>query len=1081
MSLSHMGEVNLRKAEAAAEEGDLPRAKDLYQKAIGCFGQDELAAARARVGLAAVFSELGSADDARAALQSALPVLEARGEAAIQASALNQLGLLERGRGELGGAAELHAKAREVAARAGDLRQQAVALRNLAAVDRARGDLPRAIGRLEESIELQQAEGERRAVALVWRQVRLLHQENGDLGRAYQGLLRELELREGLSEPAALAATLQEGAGLARLVGKTAQAESWLGRAAELRAHQRDLVGAARALLETGLLLLEAGRPRLARRKLEAARDALGERGPVELRAELWRGFAESDLLRLEAWVREDDPHLALEEEGLDGDVTTDDATAEPQLARRAREEADEALSLARESGEAGLLAPALRALARACAHRGEKDRARELFRQALQAAEELRGPAWDLSQVQATYLEYGAWLGRQTGEGAGDGPAGEGPTRRAAVDYLERAALLAEEAARLGVVADHAARARAALAALHLHLGDRVATQAALDRARAHLGSPDADEAPGGARSRLRRALAQLDQRARRGEEPRPGELLREAEARAKSQMGRLAGEAQLREALIDLRRLQELAKALNTEPELDRLLNLIIDASIELSGAERGFLILVGPDKSSVAFRVARNVERGEVERPDRKVSNTIARRAIESGAPVVTGDAARDDRFAGALSVAEQRLRSVVSVPLRARGTVTGALYLDHRYKEGLFDQRAVGLLESLADHAAIALENARLNQDARERASTLQAEREKLRSTVESQTIELHQVRQRLAERARDEGARTRYQEIVGRSTSIQRVFQLMDKVVDSNIPVFIHGESGTGKELIARALHQNGPRREGPFVSENFGAIVEELIASELFGHVKGSFTGAIDDKRGLFERAHGGTIFLDEVGDLSEQMQKELLRVLEEREVRRVGGDKAIPVDVRVISATHRDLKQMVSEGSFRQDLFYRLHVFAIDLPPLRERKEDVALLVEKFLGDLAERSGQAPRKFEPEALRLLLGYRWPGNVRELKNFVERTVLMARGEVIRAEEVSFEQGGATSGVGVDEMGLLPWNEAKEAFARHYLTSVLSRVGGNVSLAARESGMLRQAFQRLVKRHAIDPEEFRRSK
>ncbi|MBX3466940.1 MAG: sigma 54-interacting transcriptional regulator [Planctomycetes bacterium] len=1072
LSLTHLGEVNLRKAEAAADEGNLPRAREHYLKALSCYAADDPMAAQAWVGLASVHAELDKLEQAWDALARALPVLERVGDGAGRARALNQQGLIKRRQGDLDAADGLHQQARAVAAEAGDLRQQAVALRNLAGIDRAKGDLARAVARLTEGAELQAADGEGRSVALVWRQIRTIELERGELERAHEAARRELAVRERLGDEGAIAATLQEAADVARLRGDYAEAEAWLARAAELRAHTGDLLGAGKALLATGLALLEAGRPRAARRKLEAARDGVGEHGPVDLRAELWRAFAETDLAVLDAYVHEDAPHLRVDPEPTDAELATEAGLAERQLARRAREEADEAVALCRQSSAAGLLAPALCALARALAHQGQPEPARDHFRQAVRAAEEAPAERHALGGRHATYLAYGFWLGRQAQQ------TGDATDRRAAVDYLERAATLADEARAVGVTGDHALRARAALAALHLAFDERDAARAELERAAEVLGPPT--EEPGAPRARLRRGVQRLQELAA-GEALAPRRLVQDASEAARRHLSRLAQD-DLRDAVFELRRLQELTKALNSEVDIDRLLDLVIDAAIELAGAERGFLILMAPGaggEGAVAFRAARNVERTEVERPDRKVSNTIARQAIASGRPVVTGDAAKDDRFVGALSVVEQRLRSVVAVPLSVKGTVTGALYLDHRYKEGLFGDRAVELLETLADHAALALENARLLRENQERAAALAGERERLRSQVASQTIELEDVKTRLAEKGREERSRYRYEQLTGRSAAMNKVFRLLDKVVESNIPVFIHGESGTGKELIARAIHFNSPRAAGPFVSENFAAIVDELLESELFGHVKGSFTGAIADKKGLFERANGGTIFLDEVGDLSERMQKELLRVLEEREVRPIGGNETIKVDVRVVSATHRDLKKMVAEGTFRQDLFYRLHVFAIGLPPLRERRDDVALLAERFLEDAAKENRTTPRRLDPEAMRKLMAYHWPGNVRELKNFVDRTVLLTRGDVIRAEDVTFDAEATPPQAGVDELAHRRWAEAKEGFARGYLTAVLSRVGGNISLAARESGMLRQAFQRLLKRHGIDPGAFRK--
>ncbi|RMG21520.1 MAG: sigma-54-dependent Fis family transcriptional regulator [Deltaproteobacteria bacterium] len=243
------------------------------------------------------------------------------------------------------------------------------------------------------------------------------------------------------------------------------------------------------------------------------------------------------------------------------------------------------------------------------------------------------------------------------------------------------------------------------------------------------------------------------------------------------------------------------------------------------------------------------------------------------------------------------------------------------------------------------------------------------------------------------------------EIVGESEKMKAVFETIRKVASTDASVHIHGESGTGKELVARALHKLSPRRDGPFVKVNCGALTETLLESELFGHEKGAFTGAIKRKLGRFELAHGGTIFLDEIGDVSPNLQLKLLRVLQEREFERVGGEQTLKVDVRVISATHRDLKQEVEEGRFREDLYYRLHVVPIVLPPLRERGDDVLLLARHFAATIGERMGRRARTFSEEAEQLLLKYPWPGNVRELENVVEQALVFAEGDRIEVEDL----------------------------------------------------------------------------
>jgi transcriptional regulator with GAF, ATPase, and Fis domain/tetratricopeptide (TPR) repeat protein len=1099
-SLAHLGEVHFKKAENALDAGDLPKARDLFAKAVGCYEEGTAAGAHARTALGSVLAQMGEHQEARKTLEQAVRSLEPTGKlepesrAASLSRALNQLGLVARDMGDGAGARASFERAHAVAAEASDRRQRAIALRNLAGLDRAAGDFARAIQRLAESADLQAADGDHRGVALVHRQVAKLHLERGDVRRAYDAAKKELEAREAAAaaQPqaqdaaAALAAILEEAGDLAARSGELEPAAEHERRAVELRYQLKDLPGAGRALVAHGHVLLAEGKPRRARAKLEAARDALGEEGgptgsaPVDLqtllrvRAELWRGFAETDLVRLEA---RDGDGSALDLEGaIDADTATDDAREDPlQLRKRARSEAEEAVSLAARSQATSVRAAAHRTLARALAHDGADEKAREHFRAALELAEETH--AQDPQVLIATALAYGRFLAPRS--------------LRTSLEYLERAVVLAEDARERGGPEGPAITARLALAlALHSS-GDLGRARSELAMARTLLGKP----VPGGVdrpearepphRARLRDAVFRLERTlAEPGGAPvAASAVLRAAESEASSGLALGAQDPRVQEELLDLRRLQAIARQLAAEPDIDRQLAFLVDAGIELAGAERGFLILTRGSldrgrEDEVAFHAARNLERAEIERPDRKVSHTIARSVLDSGASLVTGDAQADERFRGAGSVAEQRLRSVVAVPLRVRGKVTGVLYLDHRYKSGIFTQRVVRLLESVSDHASLLLETSRLLREVRQKSEELARERERLATQVESQTLEIQDIREKLKVSRAELAFKHDYSRIVGRSRRMREVFHLLDKVTPSAVPVFIQGESGTGKELVARAIHWNGPRKDGPFVSENFAALADSLLESELFGHVKGSFTGALDDRKGLFEQAHGGTIFLDEIGDLSDKMQKDLLRVLEEREVRPIGGARPISVNVRVISATHRDLKQMVQEGKFRQDLYYRLNVFTVNLPPLRERKEDIPLLAERFLDEVASEQKEKPKRLDPAALRRLLAYDWPGNIRELKNLLERTWLLAKGDVIRAEDLQLESQSESRADIASADATKTWNEAKESFARRYLKEVLARSGGNISLAARESGMLRQAFQRLLKRHGIDPEDYR---
>ena len=323
-------------------------------------------------------------------------------------------------------------------------------------------------------------------------------------------------------------------------------------------------------------------------------------------------------------------------------------------------------------------------------------------------------------------------------------------------------------------------------------------------------------------------------------------------------------------------------------------------------------------------------------------------------------------------------------------------------------------------------------------------------------------------------------------MIGKSMKMRQIFGLLRKVAPMDVSVIVTGETGTGKELAARAIHENSPRAKGPFVVLDCGSIPENLIESELFGHEKGSFTGAVASRPGAFERASGGSIFLDELGELPLHLQPKLLRVLESREVRRVGGNVTIDVDVRVIAATNRDLPKEVAEGRFREDLYFRLSVINVQLPALRQRRDDIAYLLRHQLAEpeTVERYGH--KRFSPAALALLSGYAWPGNVRELMNVISHVLTFSEGPEIDVSHLPPRlqgQGGPA--------GPLPFNEhlsfkkskeqLLETFEREYLTTILRRCDGNISRAARESGLHRKSIERLVKKYDLDARALRQSK
>lgn len=832
--------------------------------------------------------------------------------------------------------------------------------------------------------------------------------------------LGELALETGRIEDALRAAEAEvgcrEGRAQSRPLAKAARLAQVLGQehAAQRCWSALEGLDPRAAALGSADLALSQGRPGTAIEilaRLDVADDEL---------------LARCDLALLDAYVYESDPLRAVREEVASGEDPVLGDVA--RLAQRAHQRAALAARAA-QSADALTRASTTCTLARAGAHM----RRTEAARANAQAARELLPSApspLDLERTLRVAREVSALLGES-----------EGLEELAAAAPPGQAALTLAVAGRVQVEAGNV-EAGHVLYERALELEPQGALRADLEALRAQRSSPP-------------REAGALDA------------LLSASEAAARSRLEEISPDA-LRDAAFDLLRLQEITRALNSERDQDGLLALILDTAVGLTDAERGFVVLVG-EGERVACRASRDLDRREVEAPDRRVSNTVARLAIESGEPVVSGDASEDERFTSAESVAGERLLSVVCVPLRQRGRVVGAVYLDHRAKRGLFDRRAVALLQSLADQAAVALLNAQREQDVRQRAEALEGEQVRLRDEVKAKADQVEDLRQRLDEA----GRRTRHREILGESPAMQRVFDLIDQVSKSDVPVLVHGESGTGKELVARAIHYSSARATGPLVSESLAAISDEMVESELFGHMAGAFTGANEDRPGLFRAANTGTLFLDEVGDMSARCQAVLLRVLETSEVRPLGSERSEPVDFRLVAATHRDLPAMVRDGEFRLDVFYRLQVIAIELPPLRERVEDIPLLVEHFLSaTLCE-----PRTFSPEAMRKLQSFSWPGNVRQLRNFVERAALLSEGPTIEPDALSFGSPSETQDA-IETLDLAPWSDAKEAFARRYLKAILERVEGNVTQGAAQAGMRRQAFQRLLKRHDLDAESWR---
>jgi len=318
-------------------------------------------------------------------------------------------------------------------------------------------------------------------------------------------------------------------------------------------------------------------------------------------------------------------------------------------------------------------------------------------------------------------------------------------------------------------------------------------------------------------------------------------------------------------------------------------------------------------------------------------------------------------------------------------------------------------------------------------------------------------------------------------IIGNTPAMQKVFSTIETVAISDSSVMITGESGTGKELVARAIHKMSSRKNSPLVPINCSAITETLFESELFGHIKGAFTGAFDNKKGLLEYANNGTVFLDEAGDIPLSIQVKLLRAIQEREIRRVGSNETIRIDVRFISATNRDLRQLIKEGRFREDLFYRLNVIEINLPPLRERREDILILASHFLGKYSTKQNKDIKGFSPETVAILENYSWPGNIRELENAIERSVVMCRGSLITVHDLPAHISKGYQPANTERI-TEKYRDARrrmiESFEKNYFAQLLNQTGGNISRASEIAGIDRSNLAKLLKKY---PDVYKKSR
>jgi len=436
--------------------------------------------------------------------------------------------------------------------------------------------------------------------------------------------------------------------------------------------------------------------------------------------------------------------------------------------------------------------------------------------------------------------------------------------------------------------------------------------------------------------------------------------------------------------------------------------------------------------------------------------RLSRSIIEEAIETGEAVISREIpthAPASSLSPGANPEESSFKSALIVPLRHQGEMLGVLYLDSHVITRNFGPLDIQLLALFARHAAISLANARAYHEI-----------ETLRGKLESENVYLQQEIESTAA----------FTDLVAESPRMRRALSDMERVANTDSTVLIRGETGTGKEVLARAIHAASPRRAKPMIKVNIAALPDTLVEAELFGHEKGAFTGADSRRIGRFELAEGGTLFLDEIGDLPPSIQVKLLRVLQEREFERLGSTRTQSTNVRVITATNRDLESMIREGTFREDLFYRLNVFPIDLPPLRDRGADILKIAAQIIGKRSREMGRDVRGIDDRTRQALLSYRWPGNIRELSNVLERAVILSRGPVITSDCLSLDLDLKDTTDLPMTRGGIPLNQMLKDLKIQCIREALRKTGGNQAQAASLLGLHRSNLNRLIRDLQIAP-------
>ncbi|MBM9519428.1 sigma 54-interacting transcriptional regulator [Desulforhopalus vacuolatus] len=513
---------------------------------------------------------------------------------------------------------------------------------------------------------------------------------------------------------------------------------------------------------------------------------------------------------------------------------------------------------------------------------------------------------------------------------------------------------------------------------------------------------------------------------------------------------------EHSISQKLEDVTALYEITRELASSLDLRECLEKTMQVLHEKKQMVNGTVTIVNPISGKLEIEIAHGIDPENMKRGTYKIGEGITGRVVSTGEPVLVPQISEEPLFlnrTGARESEQLKKKSFLCVPIKDGRNIIGALSVDCSYPDGIDEQANTDLQYLTVLSSIIAQTVIRIQ-------------------TVNRETEQLHIENRKLK---RELSEKNRINDIIGNSSSMQEVFEMIHRVVDSNATVLLRGESGTGKTLVAKALHYNGKRHNKPFVSVNCSALPETLLESEIFGHEKGAFTGAIEQKIGRFEMAEGGTLFLDEIGEISNSVQIKLLNVVQERTFQRLGSTKSITCDVRLVTATNRDLERAIEQKIFREDLYYRLNVFPIYMPPLRERRTDILLIAEFFLEKFARENNKDISRISTSAIDMLIQYHWPGNVRELQNCMERAVLICDTDTISSIHLPPTLQTSRSS---KKKTTLSFTEAVENFEKELIIEGLKRNNGNQTKTAKDLETSLRIINYKIHQYNINPRSYK---